>query len=162
MNCSSLSEARAHWDSGRPLFVGELLYERLPVRHRPTWAANILDLCCGLLSSVPPAVENVLMIAWDDARWPEAHNAFQAVRQLTLAAERNRSGSPLYNGLLYLAENTAKVTYNASGEPAPFDHHAGWRIAANLRDIVDHQSDPAFAETAWGMLSTSPGGTWRV
>lgn len=33
-----------------------------------------------------------------------------------------------HESFLLLAENIAKVTYNASGQPAPFDADSGWYI----------------------------------
>ncbi len=43
-----------------------------------------------------------------------------------------------------------KVTYNASGEAAPFDHDAGWWLVSNLRDIVDQLGSPEFEARSWG------------
>ena len=47
-----------------------------------------------------------------------------------------------------LAKNVAKVTYNALGEPAPFDYNSGYRIVSSLRHIVDHLNDKAFENKA--------------
>ena len=65
-------------------------------------------------------VETVLRIAEDQRLWPQAPDAFTAVRRLALSRQDPRGTRESL--LLDLAELTAKVTYNASGEPAPFDH----------------------------------------
>jgi hypothetical protein len=57
------------------------------------------------------------------------------------------------DGLLYLAENVAKVTYNASGSRAPFDHNAGWWILSNARWLLDRTEDADLAARAWTALT---------
>src|SRR5262245_46768010 len=47
------------------------------------------------------------------------HVAFRAVRRLTLQYEKGKSKDEIYGGLLYLAENVAKVTYNATNPRDP-------------------------------------------
>jgi hypothetical protein len=127
-----------HWDA---LDAGKILYERLVVNPRPAWALAVLDACCAGLSEIPPEVQVVREIANTPARWAEAHKAFQAVRKLVLSVERRTDAGRPEHGILYLAENVAKVAYNASGSRAPFDHDAGWWIAKNARWIVDHSTD---------------------
>jgi hypothetical protein len=101
------------------------------------------------------------------SRWKEAHAAFQRVRKLTLKAERSKSTDPIYAGILYVAENAAKVSYNASilgrldtqsysaQEPAPFDNDAGWWIVSNLRHVATTVNDPAFEKKAWAVVNGS-------
>ena len=103
----------------------------------------------------PPAVEALVAIAASPARWAEAHAAFSAIRVLTLQAERAGPGaSPQLRAILYLAENAAKVTYNASGRPAPFDADAGHWLASNLRVVVERLADAPFEERAWLALTS--------
>ena len=103
----------------------------------------------------PAAVEAIVAIAAAPPRWAEAHAAFSAMRTLTLEAERGASGaSPALRAVLYLAENAAKVTYNASGRPAPFDADAGHWLASNLRLVVERLADAQFEERAWLALSS--------
>src|SRR5215468_2611842 len=97
---------------------------------RPPWALRVLDACASRLPELPPAVRTVRTIVEIPERWREAHDAFTAVRRVVLQHPRSEPPT-VEHGVLYLAENVAKVTYNASGEPAPFDHDAGWWIAKN-------------------------------
>lgn len=136
------TEARRAWDAGDALGAGRIFYEHLPVAERPGWAAASLNLASRL---VPPVaeIEVVCAVAKTPTRWPEAHAAFQAVRRLTL-----RENDQLRYSVLMLAENTAKVTYNASGSSAPFDADSGWWIARSMQSIIDRVEDPHFRAEA--------------
>ncbi|HEY3473933.1 MAG TPA: hypothetical protein VGK56_04940, partial [Anaerolineales bacterium] len=80
-------------------------------------AASILDLC-RLIIPRAPEIDAVHDIASSPSRWKEAHVAFWPVRKLTAKADESTSTDPVYWGVLLVTENTAKVTYNASGERA--------------------------------------------
>lgn len=147
-----IAEARPFWEEGQPLRAGEILYEHIRNQHRPQWAAEVLEICRNLIPAVPE-VDAVHDIAKDSKRWPQAHQAFSAVRELTLRAERAEGSDDIYRAVLYVTENAAKVIYNASGEPAPFDHDSGWWLVANLRHIVDTLNDARFAAEAWRVVS---------
>jgi hypothetical protein len=143
------------WRYGDPLEVGKILYERLDPRRRPSWAVGVLDACCSALSTVPAEVEAVREIASTPARWMEARAAFQAVRSVVLANEsRSRLAQTVDEAMLYLAENVAKVTYNATGASAPYDHDAGWWVAKNARALVELSTDAALGARVWKALAT--------
>lgn len=59
----------------------------------------------------------------------------------------------LFLAQLCLAENVAKVVYNATNPPDPFDEDSGWWIAVCLKEILDLLSDGEYAETMWAILS---------
>jgi hypothetical protein len=84
-----------------------------------------------------PAIDRVVELARVPSDWRLAHAAFGDVRQITRVAE-GRSGTidPCLKSLLYLAENTAKVICNASSEPAPFDHDAGWWVVPCFENFL--------------------------
>lgn len=126
-------DSRSDWDRAEALEVGRTVYEALTVTERPTWAARLLRLCLTQLEDPPQQVVHVADLAEAPRRWTEAHEAFQAVRQLTLRAER-RPRIEREALILYVAENVAKITYSASGAPAPFDHNAGWWLLMNVRE----------------------------
>ena len=151
MKLKYIKEAKPYWEGGYPLKAGELLYEHIRQDYRPLWALEVLELCMPLTKSIAEIDELCNIIRSPD-RWAEAHEAFSSVRQLTLKTEHNNS-DPIYTGVLSLAENVAKVTYNASGEPAPFDYNSGYRIVSDLRHIVDQLCDNAFDNKAWYVVS---------
>src|SRR6185503_4552924 len=92
-----------------------------------------------------PEVSNLIEIARHPTRWSEAHSCFGALRRLTLAAEQEKPSTKTNHlFLLYLAENIAKLTYNAGGYPAPFDPDSGWWIPQNLKHIIDQVNHPGF------------------
>jgi hypothetical protein len=55
--------------------------------------------------------------------------------------------------LLSLAELVAKVTYNATIPPDPFDEDSGWWIAPTLRVFVEIWPDAKFSQEAWSALA---------
>jgi len=152
-----IRKAEDLWNANHPLEVGRLLFERIPREARPAWAAEILEVARGRIPPIPE-VEAVIVFArspetWgngSDSKSREAHNFFGAVRQYAL---KHKSKDTLLQNVLSLAENVAKVTYNAYGYGAPFDHNAGWRIAANLKNIIMTSSDAEFAERAWATFA---------
>jgi hypothetical protein len=153
-----LLTAKDHWRrGGDALLAGRCLYERLAVHDRPSWACGVLDACSAGLSALPAELRTIREIALTPNRWHEAREAFQAVRKLTIAAESttDNAGAPEL-GILYLAENVAKVSYNASGCSALFDHDAGWWVAKNARWIIDQSSEMGLEKRVWSALSGQP------
>lgn len=157
MSSELIDEVYRQWLSGDALKAGRAIYEQLADDQRPLWAASILNLCRSLIGRVAE-VDAVYEVALNRSRWKEAHAVFWPVRALTLKAERSKSTDPVYTGVLYVTENTAKVAYNASGEPAPFDEDAGWWVVSNLRQVVDTVDDPEFEKKAWSIVSVSLSG----
>jgi hypothetical protein len=151
MKLEKTNEAYDCWISGEPTLAGKIIYEQLPVKERPFWAARLLNHCAKLIPSVA-AVEKVLETALTPNLWTSAREAFDAVRALTLKDERQPASSNLYRQILYLAENTAKVTYNATGLPAPYDHNSGWRIIKIVRQIVGQVAKPEFETETWNLI----------
>ena len=101
----------------------------------------------------PFAVYVVCFIAKRRLFWRWGHSALDEVRRLTLRYEDSKSKDEVYGGLLYLAENVAKVTYNATNPPDPFDDDAGAWVVSCLRYVVDKINDPEFATQAWLVVS---------
>jgi len=153
MNRMLMEEAYKLWSSGNSLEAGRLIYDQIPNDERPSWAAEILDLCRGLIPRVPE-IDAIHEIASDRSRWPEAFESFRSVRQLTLKAERSSSIDAVYASILFVTENVAKVTYNASHGPAPFDHDAGCWLVCNLHHIADLVGTHEFESKAWAIVSS--------
>jgi hypothetical protein len=154
---ADLYAAKQLWDSGAALEAGRLLFETIPPLDRPQWAAGLLDLCCALLRSPPVEVLVVRTLATDPDRWSEGHSAFDAVRDLVLREEARVFGrNKILLEVLFVAENTARIIYNASAPPDPFDADSGWWLAENLRSLSNCIADEAFRAEAWRRLSTVP------
>jgi hypothetical protein len=142
MDPQHIIEAEKNWRFGRLGVVGYLLYENLPVNKRPGWAVGVLQLCCSVADQVPHELKSLIDLSHDPSSWKEAKPAFRAVRLLTLSAFRAEpEAESLHSRLLYLAESTAKVIYNASGEEGPFDSDAGWWIPQRAVELVQKAGD---------------------
>jgi hypothetical protein len=148
---SQLGLARAYWRGGMPRNTGAIVYEALEASHRPVWAASLLEFALDRVPA-PTAVRDTIVIAREPIRWLEARRVFNELRVYTLKAEARETKDLGLLSILHLAENTAKVTYNSSGLPAPFDHTSGWWVASNLFDVATALADPNFADQALDLL----------
>lgn len=152
MDKTFLDQAWPLWRAGQLIDAGHLLFESMPEQDQPRWAIRLLKFAVARsgISSAP--VENLLRIADDPARWGEAHDAFRQLRRAGLALDRQNltDEQHLLLRLLCVGEITAKVVYNASGFPAPFDHDAGWWVASIFAHFLDRTGDAT--EQAWVML----------
>src|SRR6185436_8546856 len=153
--------AKLLWDERNLMEAGMLLFERIPLPFRPLWGADILTFASQRISFVAQ-IQDVITFARTPDEWvnsasqdkgKKAHNFFDAVRLLTLEEERKDTKDKLYINMLLLAENVAKVTYNAYSYGAPFDHSAGWWIIANLKGITEIVNDTDFSASAWKVLT---------
>lgn len=120
------------------LTIGKNIFENIPVDIQPGWSGLVLSRFDHHVNSIPSSVKALHQIIDDQTRWKEAHAQFNRIRKFNLA-------NPNYvsNCYLRLSEQVAKVTYNASGEPAPFDMDSGWyipsialKLAAGFEDDV--------------------------
>jgi hypothetical protein len=147
------------WKSGDMLKVGVLVFERIPKALRPAWGADLLELASQHSLKVKE-IESVIQFARTPTHWAggsddksrKAHEFFGAVRDLTLIHDEENKDD-VYGDILVLAENVAKVTYNAYDYAAPFDHEAGWWIPSLLKKIVDKIDDAEFSTRVWEALT---------
>ena len=159
MDSKISKELHKLWNENKLLEAGKIVYESLPNNSRPLWASDILTECVKLIN---PVSEFLLVIrtAKTPNEWKNAHKVFQEVRNLTLKDEKNIGKNFVYTGLLSLAENTAKVTYNSfcanlaidyqysSEFLPPFDEDSGLWIVQNLKYILEQVKDSNFEKRA--------------
>src|SRR5882757_10808380 len=94
--------------------IGEQVFENLPNDIRPGSPGLILSRFDNYIKNIPVSIKELYPIIDNKDRWKEAHGQFNKIRQFLL---NNKKYQP--EVYLLLAELVAKVTYNASGEPAP-------------------------------------------
>lgn len=152
------AKALAKWQSGEALEAGRLLYEVIPTLQRPLWAASVLELCIDLIPNTPE-INTILEIARTQRRWAESKEAFKSIRKLTLQADEEARNAKsidynlLYRTVLCLAENVAKVVFNATSSLAPYDRDSGWWVVDNLYLVAKIRNDPNFTSRAWFVAS---------
>ena len=103
--------------------IGQQIFENLPNDIRPGWAGLVLSRFDYYIKNIPISIRELYPIIDDKDRWKEAHEQFTKIRVFGL---ENKNYEP--DNYLRLAELVAKVTYNASGQPAPFDNDSGHYI----------------------------------
>jgi len=130
--------ARDLFLKGEDLKAGEMLAKAVPAQEQPRWAANLLELV-AYQYPVPQTVSELIKVAKDPKKWPSARTLFGELRNKLLEIEKTPSKFEQHLvGVLYLAENVAKLTYNASGGSAPYDADSAWWIPQNVRYVLEH------------------------
>lgn len=140
---------------GDHLEAGRLLFESLPKEDQPEWGAAILDLTKQWLDVRMCDVWYLQYIAKKRRRWSAAHPVFFSIRGTTLRLERRRQRTPVQERILcqcYVAENVAKVIYNAADPMDPFDEDAGWWIVPCVKACIDCLGNPEFEKAATSLL----------
>ncbi len=122
-------------DSIKSTEVGKSIFENIPNVVKPGWAGFVLSRFDTYLEQIPIEISELQNIISSEPRWKEAHSQFSAIRELTLKAADSRST------YLTLAEKVAKMTYNESGEPAPFDLNSGHLIPSLAVEFSEQFED---------------------
>lgn len=120
---------------------GQQIFDRIANKDRPEWGLQILSAFDEYVGTIPQSIIGLKSIIKDRSKWKEAHNQFTEIRRFLLANKKYK-----YEGYLLLAELVAKITYNASGELAPFDHDSGWHIPALAIETAQYFNDLALIE----------------
>lgn len=113
--------------------MGEQIFENLPNDIKPGWAGLVLSRFDNYIKNIPTSVLNLYPIIDDKSRWPEAHEQFTKIRVFGL---ENKNYEP--ENYLLLAELVAKVTFNASGQPAPFDSDSGHHVTSLALKVAEY------------------------
>ena len=81
-----------------------------------------LAACSRAVNDTASEIAEVVRVGGEVGLWSQGHKAFDGVRELTLAADGREPdrNSPRY-ALLFVAENAARLVYNASAPSDPFD-----------------------------------------
>ncbi len=116
--------------------IGRQIFENIPDEIKPGWAGLILSRFDNYIKNVPTEVKEIYTIIDNKDRWADAHEQFTKIRRLLL---NNKDYEP--ESYLLLAEMVAKVTYNSSGQPAPFDKDIGWHIASLALTTAEYLDD---------------------
>lgn len=117
---------------------------------------ELLHACRVTCPDVPPPVLTVELIGLTRRSWPEAHRAFSDVRDVTLQFERaQRPGSDPAYRLLGVAEDTAKVIYNATNPVGPFDAPAGMNLLISVAHFVRTREPPELRPTVVSLVEAA-------
>lgn len=121
--------------------IGKQIFENIPNDIRPLWAGHILTYFDKYIEDIPLSIKDLFPIAENKEIWKDAHIQFTKIRKFGLE-------NPKYKPETYLrlAELVAKVTYNASGEPAPFDIDSGHYIASMALKTTEYFDDNSLQE----------------
>jgi len=121
--------------------IGQQIFENLPNDIRPGWAGLILSRFDNYIKNIPVSIKELYPIIDTKDLWKEAHGQLSKIRRFLLD---NKNYKP--EAYLLLAELVAKVTYNASGQSAPFDSDSGHYIASLALKATEHFDDNKLEE----------------
>lgn len=113
--------------------IGRQIFESLLNDIRPGWAGLILSRFDNYIKNIPTSIKELFPIIDNKDRWKEAHDQFSKIRRFLLD---NKNYQP--EAYLLLAELVAKVTYNTSGQPAPFDTDSGHYIPSTALKAAEY------------------------
>ncbi|RCS43213.1 hypothetical protein DTL42_18820 [Bremerella cremea] len=102
-----------------------------------------------------PLLTEVEQAALTTQKWSSGHRLFSKVRDITLQHDRNSRRAledDILSYVLAVAEQTAKVTYNATSPFDAFDDDSCEWVVAMLRGVVSCYSDDRFGEQAWQVV----------
>lgn len=129
-----------------------LLAEMISQNARTTLATMALEECL-IVTSAPNEVHAVVHIGKHPELWSTAHRAFDAVRDLTLRYEQTSHGMhSAYYALLFVAENAARVIYNATSPPDPFDDDSAAWLLMCLAQLVNQTGTPNLRGRLWQLV----------
>lgn len=117
---------------------------------------EMLRACRVSCAGVPPPVLDVELIGLTPRSWPEAHRAFREVRRVTLQFDQAQTSGadPIYK-LLFVAEGTAKVIYNATEMPGPFDATSGLHLLIAVAQFVRVRALPELRVTVASLVDAA-------
>lgn len=121
--------------------IGQQIFENLPNDIKPNWAGLILSRFDNYIKDIPNSILDLYPIIDNKDRWKEAHEQFTKIRVFGL---ENKNYKP--ENYLRLAELVAKITYNASGQPAPFDSDSGHYIPSIALKTTENFDDNRLEE----------------
>lgn len=104
------------------IYEGRNIYERVPLEVRPCWGAFLLERFSDAIPTVSPISELIQTIS-NPQNWGDVRDVFNKIRAYGLEYSEYHPES-----YLALAEKIAKITYNTTLLPAPFDANSGWFI----------------------------------
>ncbi|MEQ8638686.1 hypothetical protein [Gimesia maris] len=151
-----LKDAKLLWDKGRSLEAGQIIFNNIPTDLKPKWSLAILDLAVLKSGTHFGPINTLQQTGREPQKWNLVRDVFSSIRKKTLELEQSDCISHeqkelLY--LLYLAENVAKVIYNATKPLDEFDLDSGAWIVSCLKDCIDISKNDQFAESAGSVLS---------
>jgi hypothetical protein len=154
-NDELLAQATGYWKAGDDLNAGRALFARLPPSERGRWACGVLRYAAAPERFRIGPVRNLLDLCDKPDTWRGTKAVFSRIRGATLKLEdrqsQTRDQDARLNYLL-LAENVAKVMYNATKPPDEFDEDAGWWVAVCLRAFLKSDGVPDWEQKAWTIL----------
>ncbi|SDC13163.1 hypothetical protein [Niabella drilacis] len=130
-----------HYDIKTNIKIGQQILENIPNDIRPGWAGLILSRFDNYIENKPTSITQLYPIIDNKERWKEAHEQFNKIRRFLLD---NKNYQP--EAYLLLAELIAKITYNASEQPAPFDNDSGHFIASLAIQATEYFDDNRLEE----------------
>ena len=121
--------------------IGEQIFEAVPSSLKPKWAGIILNKFNKYIIDIPELIKELDEIIKKPDRWHEAHTQFGLIRSFLLD---NTNYTP--QEYILLAESIAKITYNSSREPAPFDFDSGYYIPSLALKAAEFFQDERLEE----------------
>ncbi|QDU45271.1 hypothetical protein Mal52_37630 [Symmachiella dynata] len=147
-----LVEAKQHWEDDRGYDAGRLICEHISPQVQPLWGGRILCFMMQRAKVSDPVLDCVKRLSMTPSEWGNGHDVFTKVREVTLQHDKlskESSADETLSWILAVAEQTAKVSYNATFPQDEFDDDSAAWIIACLRGFASVMNEYCFYEEAW-------------
>jgi hypothetical protein len=121
--------------------IGKEIFENIPNDIKPGWAGLVLSRFDNYVSGIPTSITELYSIIDTRDRWNEASGQFNKIKSWLLD---NNDFEP--KSYLLLAEKVSKITYNCSGQSAPFDNDSGFNIPSLALQTASYFEDNRLEE----------------
>jgi hypothetical protein len=121
------TEARRLFEQEQFYTAGKIYCQRFSLQEKVRWAERIV---ATIYQGSPriEVVEQALALAQQADRWSEGYQLFQSLRQQGLRLLKDLEAKPVVR-MLSLTEKLAKLIYNATSPPGPFDDDVAEQLA---------------------------------
>ena len=155
------NEALKLWNENKGIELGRLVFNEISINQQPVWAGKILTLVYGTSDLKHETIEELLDIINFPEKWKNGKIIFSKIRRSVLDFDKKQERKHTLSeeeiaicGMLILAEQVAKVTYNATSPFDEFDEDSGHWIPYLLRDFTKTTpwDSESFSQKAWEAL----------
>ena len=153
-----LNSLRTKWSSKDAAETGRIIFMAVPIGKRPDWAGAILLYCAGE-DGLSDELATIVDLSYSDTKWEwiSAREHFNSIRDKILAIENSVRTADIHRSLiLHIGEIAAKVIYNSSGGPAPYDRESGWYMAPCVKQYAEFVGVQSFEDNCWNLLIRQP------
>ena len=136
---------RQNWDDQNQDF-GRDIFNLIPISERADWIGSIILFLYTTVENIE-LLNDLWKISLDESKYLLARKIFDQLRSEALS---DKNQSLVTCNIIFIGEIAAKIIANAGGDN--FNKHAGWRIAPQLKRIMNQIKNKEIEDKCWNLL----------